>query len=368
MRHVWLAGLLSGLAFSGGVLSAGAAPQKVDAKDRQQVLDKGLAFLRTRQDADGSFSAKRTGPGVTALVVAALLKNGVSRKEPVVVKALGYLKSKVQKDGGVYDKILANYTTSIAIVAFKEANKSGQYDDVIKNAGDFIKGIQHGEDKPNLFGGFGYDKKSRPDLSNTNFSVEAMLAAGIDKKDPAILNALKFISNCQNLPGEHNKQGWARKASKDDLGGFVYAPDPDDKQHATPAGGLRSSGGMTYGGLKSFLYAGVSKEDVRVKAAVQWVRKHYTLSENPGLGQSGVYYYYHTFAKAMDALGEDPFTDADGKKHAWRTELFQTLQKRQEKNGGWSNKTDKTFGEADPNIATSFALLALSYCEVSKKK
>ena len=39
---------------------------------------------------------------------------------------------------------------------------------------------------------------------------------------------------------------------------------------------------MTYAGLKSFLYAGVSKDDPRVKAAVEWVRKHYTVTENPG--------------------------------------------------------------------------------------
>ena len=58
---------------------------------------------------------------------------------------------------------------------------------------------------------------------------------------------------------------------------------------------------MTYGGLKSFLYAGVSKDDPRVKAAVDWIRRHYTLEENPGMGKAGLYYYYHTFAKAMDA-------------------------------------------------------------------
>ena len=43
---------------------------------------------------------------------------------------------------------------------------------------------------------------------------------------------------------------------------------------------------MTYAGLKSFLYAGVGKDDPRVKAAIGWVRRHYTLSENPGQGQA----------------------------------------------------------------------------------
>ena len=34
---------------------------------------------------------------------------------------------------------------------------------------------------------------------------------------------------------------------------------------------------MTYTGLKTFLYAGVGKDDPRVKAAVDWIRRHYTL-------------------------------------------------------------------------------------------
>jgi squalene-hopene/tetraprenyl-beta-curcumene cyclase len=362
IRHAWLVGLLSVLAFTGG-----ARAQGVDSKQRQEVLARGLAYLKSQQSEDGSFSAKRTGPGVTALVAAALLRNGVTEQDPVVAKALAYLKKHVKDDGGIYDKFLANYTTSVGIMAFKEANKNGQYDDILKKAAGFLKGIQHEDQKENWFGGFGYDKKSRPDLSNTAFSVEAMIAAGIDKNDPAILNALKFIGNCQNLPGEHNKQGWARKVAKDDVGGMVYVPDPDDKAHATADGGLRSAGAMTYGGLKSFLYAGVGKEDPRVKAAIGWIRAHYTLTENPGLGQKGLYYYYHTFAKAMDALGEDPFVDAAGKRHAWRAELLEALRTRQGTAGNWTNANDKTFGEADPNIATAFALMALSYCEAARK-
>ena len=91
------------------------------------------------------------------------------------------------------------------------------------------------------------------------------------------------------------------------------------------------------------------------------------LAENPGMGQGGLYYYYHTFGKAMAALGEDRFTDAQGKKHDWRRELFEALKKRQQDNGSFINKGDKTFGEADPNLATAFALLSLSYTQTPKK-
>jgi squalene-hopene/tetraprenyl-beta-curcumene cyclase len=353
----------------------GRAGEKTDPPSREEVqavLDKALAYLKTHQEPSGAFSPKRAGPGITALVAAGLLKNGVSAREPVVAKALAYLQKSVKPDGGIYDKFLANYTTSVAIMAFHEANDGGKYDALIKKGAAFIRGLQYGDTKSNpkdgKYGGFGYDGKSRPDLSNTNFSVEALLAAGVPKDDPAIQKALKFIGRCQNLPGEFNDQEFAKKASKDDKGGFVYNPlDPDDERHKTPEGGLRSMGGMTYGGLKSFLYAGVSKDDPRVKAAVDWVRRHYTLKENPGMGQAGLYYYYHVFAKALTALGEDPFIDASGKKHYWRRELFEALRSRQNADGSWRNEGDRIFGESDPNLATAFAVLTLGYCQAPKR-
>jgi squalene-hopene/tetraprenyl-beta-curcumene cyclase len=337
------------------------------AQDVQAVLTKAVAYLKAHQGADGSFSPKVAGPGVTALVAAALLKNGVGPKDPVVEKALDYLEKQVKKDGGVYSKFLANYTTSVAIMAFHEANSDGRYDSVLKNAAAFLKKLQR--DEPESFtGGFGYDAKSRPDLSNSGFAVEALLAAGVPKDDPAIQKALKFLGRCQNLPGETNDQPFSKKAEKDDIGGFTYTPaDPDKSPYKTAAGGLRSLGGMTYGGLKSFLYAGVSKDDPRVKAAVAWVRKHYSLDENPGMGKAGLYYYYHTFAKAMDALGEDPFVDAGGKRHAWRAELFEALKGRQQADGSWINQGERQFGEADPNLATAFAILSLAYCRPAAK-
>jgi squalene-hopene/tetraprenyl-beta-curcumene cyclase len=197
--------------------------------------------------------------------------------------------------------------------------------------------------------------------------IDAMAEAGIPNTDPAIQKALKFVGRCQNEAGkEANDQPFALKASEDDKGGFTYIPDPDESHHKADGGGLRSLGAMTYAGLKSFLYAGVGKDDVRVKAALGWIRRHYTLAENPGEGQAGLYYYYHTFAKAMAALGEDQFEDAKGTKHDWRKELAETLIKKQKGDGSWVNPGDRTFGEGDPNIATAFALLSMSYTKPAK--
>jgi squalene-hopene/tetraprenyl-beta-curcumene cyclase len=294
-RRQWLkvaAVAPAALVASGGLRPplAFATPSGDDVK---AVVDKALGFFKGAQKEGGNFfDSPQAEPGLTALIAAALARNGVPSDNPVVAKAIKYLETNVQKDGGVYAKGMSNYMTCLAIVAFKEVNTGGKYDKVIEAAGKYVKGLQYNEgltEKDANFGGAGYDKpgtRGGPDMSNTHFMVEALLAAGVPKDDPAIKNALKYISRSQNLPGEFNDQPFAKKVSDADKGGFVYnlsAQNDPKSDKRTAEGGLRSEGGMTYAGLKSFLYAGVSKDDARVKAAVDWIRKNYTVSDNPGL-------------------------------------------------------------------------------------
>jgi squalene-hopene/tetraprenyl-beta-curcumene cyclase len=373
IRHACPAALLALLTvvFLSVPTPAAEGDSAPDAKAVKAVRDKAYAFLASRQGKDGGFS-KGFGPGVPALVVAALVRNGYDINDPVVKKALAYLTKSVKKDGGIYEKRLANYTTSVAVMALKEANSDGKFDTILKNAAAFLKTLQLDDpaNKDIQVGGVGYDKgDKRADLSNTHLFLEALLSAGVPKGDPAVQRALKFITRCQNFKGkeEGNDLPFAAKAKPEDKGGFVYRPDPDDVKHSTGDGGLRSLGAMTYGGLKSFLYAGVKKDDPRVQGAIKWIRAHYTLEENPGEDQAGLYYYYHTFGKAMEALGEDPFKDAKGKEHHWRTELFEAIKKRQRDDGSFVSKSKKDpFGENDPNLATAFALLSLSYTKAKK--
>ncbi len=370
-RRDWLrvAAVSPAVIASGSLISprALAAPT---ADDLKPIVDKALGFLKTAQKENGDFFPKAGEPGLTALIVAALLRNGVPADNEVIRKAIAYLEKNVQADGGVYQRGQANYMTCLALMTFKDLNTGGKYDKVIANATKFIKGIQNDSDPKELaHGGVGYDAKSRPDLSNTHFMVEALLAAGVSKDDPAIKKALVFVSRSQNLKSEFNDQPFAGKASDEDKGGFVYnAGDQDNVKSAarTADGGLRSEAGMTYSAIKSFIYAGVSKDDPRVKAAIEWARKNYSVTGVAGHKDplSGLYYYYHTFAKALDVLGEESFVDSKGVKHDWRQELFDELKSKQKADGSWAN-TNPAFLEGVPELATAFALLSLSY---TKKK
>ena len=80
-------------------------------------------------------------------------------------------------------------------------------------------------------------------------------------------------------------------------------------------GGLRRYGSVTYAGFKSMIYAGLTPDDARVKAAREWIEKNYTIKANPGMGDAGLYYYYSLFAKALSASGIGTIKDAQGVEH-----------------------------------------------------
>ncbi len=360
-----LGSLIAAACLLAGSTASALGPHAAELdKSRTQAVN----FLRTTQADDGSWTAPDS-VGITALVTTALLQSGLAADSPSVSKALAHLRTFVQEDGGIYHEGSQhrNYETSIALLAFQAADDDDRYGDTVKHAVAFLKGIQwdegEGIDKSQTaYGGAGYGSHERPDLSNTQFMLDAFQAAGLTKDDPAVQKALMFVSRCQNLETEHNTTAFAGKIED---GGFYYtaAAGGETKAGLTPNGGLRSYASMTYAGLKSMIYAGLTKDDQRVQAATEWIKRFYTLEENPGVGQQGLFYYYHTFAKTLSVLGVGQFEDADGQKHDWRKELAEHLFTLQQDNGSWLNPTDRWY-EGDPNLVTAYALLALSYCEL----
>lgn len=358
------------------------------ANDRQAAIDKAVAFLTKSQNENGSWGAEPQNRGTTGIVAVGLIQCGVKADAAPAAKAITFVESLVNKKSGHIagddaKASLINYTTTINIMALNAANKGDKYKAVIGSAAKYLKEYQWDEargkkDDSDYYGGAGYaGDKSRPDLSNTAFFLEALKTAGVPKDDPAFKKALVFVSRCQNLESEHNKAPWA---AKNNDGSFMYTganggenrrtdDDPEKKDKTVgPKVDMGGYGSMTYAGVKSMIYCGLSKDDPRMKKALEWIGKNYTLDSNPGMpevnSQRGLFYYYHTFAKTMDALGVDEFTDAKGVKHDWRADLLAALVKRQKADGSWVNPTDRWM-EGDPNLVTGYALMALSY---TKKK
>lgn len=365
------------LASLSGMLSAQAAdtplvrPLPAAARaDADAAIDRGLGFLKAVQGADGGWrAAEGSDPAITALVVKCFAQSPqYGPDDPLVRRAYAFILKAQQPDGGIYlpEQGMHNYYTSVAIMAL-HLSQDEPVQAAVRKAEKYLTDLQwdEGEQKPQsdvFYGGAGYGHGKRPDLSNTQMMLEALHESGLSPEHPVYRKALVFISRCQMLPAT-NDQAFAAGGD----GGFIYSPanGGESKAGTVERGGrpvLRTYGSMTYSGFKSLLYAGVKHDDPRVQAAWDWIRSHYTLAQNPNMpekqSKEGLFYFFHVFAKALDAWGENVVTDAQGTEHPWREELIARLKGLQRPDGSWVNEEDRWW-ESNPQLVTAYSVLAL---------
>lgn len=356
-------------------LAAKAAPAdyKVDIsliRDTRSAMTRAHEFLLSRQKDDGSFMGD---PAITGLVVYAFLLdpmyNPNLKSELALQKAFSFIESHVKPDGGIYRKDYAHYTTAVCLLALTESQLP-KYRDTITAARAYMVRSQideeegYGPDHP-FYGGIGYGGDDRPDLSNTHLALEAILAADQYEKrfgtvfsvatseleNPSAANrlhwekALVFLARCQNVT-EINKMPYAVND-----GGFIYETGTYKPERS------HSYGSMTYAGVKSLLYAEVSRDDKRVQAAFDWIRQHYTWDENPNYGTTSLYYYYMTAAKSLNAVGEESIKTPDKGERVWREDLLKKILSLQQEDGSWVNP-DGRYMENLKELTTAYTLIA----------
>jgi squalene-hopene/tetraprenyl-beta-curcumene cyclase len=335
-----------------------AAASSLSAATRAQVMTsvkKGADYLRKEQGADGLWDKNY---GVTGVAVIALLNEpGVTKAAALktVTPALDAFVKLAKPDGGIYEQAIPHYITAVSVSALAAAGRP-QDQKLIKAAAAYLRQnmLDEGEGIAKTdfwYGGMGYGGATRPDRQADIVSLEYALRAIHDAETPANdaawQKALTFLQRTQNN-SETNDQKWAAND-----GGFVYYPGFS----YNPDGPTRSYGSVSYAGLLSYSWANLKKTDPRVQAVMKWVKNNYTVDENPGMGQKTVYYYYMVMAKALAALGEPTFTDANGRRHNWREELSQKLISLQHPEGFWVN-TDKGEMQDNPRLVTGFVLAA----------
>ncbi|MCH2106638.1 MAG: terpene cyclase/mutase family protein, partial [Planctomycetes bacterium] len=357
---------------------------KFDPADREKTLAamrRGAGFLVMLSDGEGRWGPPE-GPdaGITAMALGGLLSVPEPRPRGIqaaIDKGVAWLASLQDKDGSIHDGKLKNYITSASVMAMARAGRDEDAPRIAK-ARDFLLVLQSDEGEGYsegdlYYGGIGYGGDERPDLSNLQMALEALAAAGVEKGDPAYQRALKFLERTQNRSESNDtkiERDGATIRSGDD-GGAGYAPADSKAGFVTLADGTkvpRSYGSMTYALLKGLVFAGLPKDDPRMEAAWSWIQAHYTLDVNPGFeasddptaGYQGLYYYFLTMARALDLYGSETITDPEGIEHQWRAQLCGRLLSLQSaEDGSWINKNSPRWWEGNPLLATSYALLTL---------
>lgn len=356
----------------------------------KSIIAKSISWLRSQQDVSGGWavapseSGQPNYPAITGLVVSGLLMDpAIDASDPAVAKGVAFMLKYRQPDGGIYDRMLPSYNTAICLSALSRVNRA-EAAAAIEPAIAFLRSLQWSEDATDaptetgkvtrehpFYGGVGYGRHGRPDNSNLGFFVQALHDAGLSCDDAAYQRAVVFLQRTQ-MDDRVNDMPYAKGSRQ---GGFVYAT-AENKDTAgagqSQAGmieeslddgsrvsRLRAYGSMTYAGFKSMIYANLSRDDQRVKLAYEWIRRNYSLEENPGAGTDGMYYYFLMMSRALDAWGA-PTIDTPAGTRDWQNDLIDRLAGLQNADGSFRSVDDRWM-EDQPILITAYALLALQH-------
>src|SRR5690242_13556087 len=112
--------------FSADKVVAGSKPDLSLKLELENAIAKGLSWLAGKQK-EGGFWSQTEYPALTGLALTAFQgdPSGYYKKkyEANVGKGYDYLMKNVKPDGGIYAKDLANYNTSVSMMALLMANK-----------------------------------------------------------------------------------------------------------------------------------------------------------------------------------------------------------------------------------------------------
>ncbi len=339
------------------------------------AVGRALNWLQARQAPEGHWAVAEA-PALTALALTAAVREPAisppGERPEWVRKGFAWLAAQAQPDGGIYHPKggYNTYNTAIGMLALR-AGGDPAHAALLRAGRRYLAGQQNdfgekGKTDTAMDGGVGYGKSEpHADLSNTVWALQAMRETrDVERgqEQAADLDwdaAIRFLERCQHLRAV-NPSEWV----SDDpahAGGFVYHPEASRAGDAVDGSGkktLKAYGSMSSAGLLSYLYAELKPEDPRVQAVVGWLGRHYTLEENPGMGAQGLFYYYHTLAKALNARGGATLALADGREARWREELGAKLVSLQKSEGFWVNENNRWW-ENDPVLATAYTVLAL---------
>lgn len=380
-------------------------------KQIKAAIEKGVAFLRTQQQPNGSWGDLNSKAptysgggtpwqhplGATAMALYAMLKCEVPATDPAVVKGLAWMKKAGLKDNSSAYEISASLLAVTATAdPFKKTKDAAAAGAKVRLAPEH-KALAATLQKALLdrrhprgwrYSKLGVNPGGTEDVSSTMFAMLALTAAdrcGLPLDPNVVVGVASYVMTLQEKDGpevpravrarkpaaakpDKEKGRYAGPGSgeepKDHARGFHYSIDPTTKDDDKIVTGARTSCGIGVLTLARYFLANAkldpSKPTIQPKTldrciydGLAWLAQNWNASVNPGSPGGRAINYMYATERAMDLVGADRLGE-----HLWYVEMVQALLPMQEERGSWDTK-DTQVGEKGPVVDTAYALLFL---------
>ncbi|WP_165071316.1 DUF4159 domain-containing protein [Paludisphaera rhizosphaerae] len=348
--------LLGAAALAAVVLAGQGIPARgeVTARQVEEAIRRGIAYLKSQQKADGSWERIRNqhqhSAGTTALITHALIAAGEPVDSPTIRRAVANLEQYSA------DEIDGNYAVGLQTMVFCEVDPRRLAAKIAANvAWAEAAQVREGEE---VFGGWpglwSHTSNRKTERRPTDDSSTQYALLGLDAAARA------------GFPVDQEVWRRARKALRKGQradGGWVYHPHNPE---------LKSTSSMTTAGISGLIMAefwctdegeqlldgrikdcGRTRTDYAVERGLTWLARNFTVQGNVNARIPGVWRYYYLYGLERTArLAGVRYIGS----HDWYREGAEELVTAQDKIlGAWHGEAM----EEQPMLATSFALLFL---------
>lgn len=304
----------------------------------QRAIDRGVAYLRKTQSDDGrwdEFSGYSCGQ--SALCTLALLNSGVDKDDPVIARAMKYLRASQPQE---------TYSVALQTLVYCQLGAAGDLPRIRRNVQWLVDGQLQAGSGPNTAGAWNYgNDRGAGDPSNAQFAILALGAAqdrGIEV-DPAVFqSAMDYWT-----PRQRSGGGWAYN-SRDVSGSMTCA---GVASIILCRSGLADGGGRIVDG-KLRCCGGDENADDPIEQGLEWLGRNFTTQVNPGGSLATFYYYIYALERVGRLTGRRFIGD-----HDWYREGAERLIELQDEFLGYWKGSSPLEPEL---VATSFSLLFLS--------
>jgi prenyltransferase beta subunit len=296
----------------------------------QRAVDKGLAYLASKQSPEGAWGGNGgfgAAAAITSLSALAMMANGNlpgrGKYGDNVRKAADFI-CRNQQESGLFTTNQSQgemYSHGFATLFIGEVYGMTGDDEVKENLQKAVRLIERCQ---NSEGGWRYQPAPvDADISVTICQIMALRAArdaGIKVEASVIEKAIGYVRRCQNSDG-----------------GFSY--------QANGGGGGDSGFARTAAGTASLYYAGIF-EDNAVTRGLDWLARFTPSPDHANPEDNGHFFYGNYYAvQAMFLAGGKYWRE-------WYPGIREVLVKQQKDDGGWER-------EVDPDYCTAMALIIL---------